>query len=211
MTYWDARFQGEGRIWGAQPSRTVNLAIDLFVKHRVCMILVPGSGYGRYIEAFAAKGFRVTGLDLSITACRMAKSSADRAGLKIEYTRGNVLNMPYRDARFEGVYCFNTLHFFLYRDRARFIEEVHRVLAPPGVAFFTVFSERDPAFGRGEEVEPRTFVSKADRPAYYFTEHEVDRLFMNFNVRQNQVITEPEAHGGRVHTHVLRLIVATKM
>ena len=210
MNYWDKRFRSEGKIWGEKPSITLELAIDYFSKNNVCKVLVPGSGYGRNAEALAKAGFDVFGVESSEVAHKMAVSSNEKRGLEIDYELGNVLEMPYGDESFEGVYCFNTLHFFKRDERIRFIEETYRILKRCGLAVFTVFSEKEHSFGKGREIESNTFESKKGRPAHYFSEKDLNEHFKNYEILVNTIIEEPENHGSGPHIHILRLIVARK-
>ena len=211
MGYWDLRFQCEGRVWGDKPSKTVSYAIKIFREYNIQKILVPGSGYGRNTESFARSGFSVFGLEISTIAYRMAVQSSKQKGLTINYSIGDLLNMVYSDEAFEGVYCFNTLHLFLKKDRMRIVEETFRVLQPNGLAIFTVFSEKDPSFGAGEEVEPNTFESRRGRPAHYFTEDDLTNHFTSFKILHNKAVFEEENHDPGPHIHVLRLILAQKL
>jgi ubiquinone/menaquinone biosynthesis C-methylase UbiE len=140
----------------------------------------------------------------------MAVSSNEKSRLSIDYELGDALEMPYRDENFEGVYCFNTLHFFKQDERIRFIDDVHRILKRRGLAVFTVFSEKEPSFGKGKEIEPNTFESKKGRPAHYFSEKDLNEHFKNYEILVNTIIEEPEHHGAGPHIHILRLIVARK-
>lgn len=71
-TFWEERFNEEGRIWGNTPSRTVAYATGLFKKAGVHEVLVPGSGYGRNAVALTQAGFRVAGIEISTTAVTLA-------------------------------------------------------------------------------------------------------------------------------------------
>ena len=210
MSYWDLRFQREGRIWGDEPSRTVIYATDIFREHSIDGVLVGGSGYGRNAEALAQSGLSVSGLELSNVAYQMAVQSCKQKRLSITYSLGDLLNMPYKDNVFGGIYCFNALHLFLENDRMRLVGETFRVLKPSGLALFTVFSEKDPSFGIGEEVEPNTYESKKGRPSHYFTEHDLNSNFSTFKILFHKAIYEEENHDPGPHAHLLRLILAQK-
>ena len=210
MQYWDERFNREGKIWGDHPSPTVDIAINYFKKYHVNKILVPGRGYGRNTEAFAIAGFKVTGIDVSAIAHKMAVKSRKEKGFDIDYKHGDLLEFQFRKDKYEGVYCFNTLHFFTEEKRITFIDKVYQTLKCKGIIVFTVFSEKEPSFGKGKEIEPNTFESKRGRPAHYFTKKEVQNYFNNFEMLLNNIIKEQENHGTGRHTHLLRLIIAKK-
>ncbi|MCX6375275.1 MAG: class I SAM-dependent methyltransferase, partial [Armatimonadetes bacterium] len=79
-----------------------------------------------------------------------------------------------------------------------------------GLLFFTVFSEEEPSFGKGEKIEENTFESKPGRPVHYFTEYDLISHFSEFDVLETGLTKDPEDHGEGPHTHQLRYIVARK-
>jgi SAM-dependent methyltransferase len=222
-TYWEERFRKEGMIWGERPSSTVDQAIELFKMHDVTEVLVPGAGYGRNARALGAAGFRVTGVEISKTAVRLA-TEFDRntqfytgSFLEEELQRsavqpGAVQPGAIRPGAFDGIFCFNVLHLFRRPDRMRFVAKCHALLKEDGVAFFTVFAETDGSYGKGEEVEWNTFESKPGRPAHYFTESDLREHFVEFDAIEARVRSEYEQHGEQgPHTHILRTISVKRL
>jgi SAM-dependent methyltransferase len=210
MHYWNERFRREGKIWGETPSITVDIAIKYFTINNIHDVLVPGSGYGRNTEVFAKLGFNVFGIEGSEIAYKMAEHVNKEKRLAIKYKLGDVLEMPYNNVSFDGIYCFNTLHLFMSKERKILIDNVYRVLKREGIAVVTVFSDEDPSFGRGNEVEPNTFESKKGRPAHYFTVEDLNIHFSNFLILENSTVEEAENHGAGLHTHILRVIAIKK-
>jgi hypothetical protein len=76
--------------------------------------------------------------------------------------------------------------------------------------FFVVFSDRDPSFGKGQEVEKNTFESRPGRPVHYFTEDDLRDLFREFKILESGIFEDPEDHGEGPHTHELLYILARK-
>jgi SAM-dependent methyltransferase len=147
QAYWDARFRLEGRVWGDAPSRTAEYAREAFAREGLRTVLVPGAGYGRNAALFAAAGFRVVGVEISPEALRLAR----RGAASEAYVRGTVLALPIR--RCDAIYCFNVLHLLRLPERKQLVAACRACLAEGGLAFFAVFSEREPSYGRGREVE----------------------------------------------------------
>jgi hypothetical protein len=79
-----------------------------------------------------------------------------------------------------------------------------------GLAYFTVFSNKESTFGQGNETEPNTFESRPNRPVHYFTGDDLDRHFQDFKIIKIGTITDPEDHGGQAHVHILRYIFVRK-
>jgi SAM-dependent methyltransferase len=204
--FWEKRFNEEGKVWGELPSKSAYHALELFRKHGVKSILVPGSGYGRNTRLFSASSFDVTGIEISGTACNLAKQFDPSS----KVYEGSVLDMSLVPGTFEAIYCFNTLHLFCEDDRRLFMQECLNKLGQAGLAFFTVFSEEEPSYGEGREVESNTYESRPGRPTHYFTEDDLKEHFRDFEVIETGIVREPEDHGGQPHTHILRYIVARK-
>jgi SAM-dependent methyltransferase len=204
-TFWENRFREEGRIWGDTPSRTAVYAIRLFKKAGVREVLVPGSGYGRNAEAFARAGFAVTGIEISDTALALARQGSQ----KVRYYRGSVLDMPFDDSVYDGIYCFNVLHLFRKNERAAFLQRCREQLKDGGVMFFVVFSDREPSCGTGRMVEEKTFESKPGREVHYYSTGDLVSEFRGLEILKKGMMEDPEEHGkeGR-HTHLLRYIYA---
>jgi trans-aconitate 2-methyltransferase len=204
--YWNGRFEAEGRIWGGSPSRTAERAEEIFRTNGVKTVLVPGAGYGRNSEFFADRGYEVTGIEVSDEALRMAP-----ANTAVRYVRGSVLEVPLGCGQYDAVYCFNVLHLFLRDDRDLFLGKCRDALREDGIAFFVVFSEKEPQFGRGRIVEENTFESKPGRPTHFFTEEDLRESFRGFEVIDTALAEDREDHGTEgPHVHVVRYICARK-
>jgi SAM-dependent methyltransferase len=201
--FWEERFREEGRIWGDTPSRTAEYAIDLFKKAVVHEVLVPGSGYGRNAAAFARAGFEVTGIEISETAVTLANHSFPG----VRYHRGSVLDMPFDDSMYDGIYCFNVLHLFRKNERRAFLQRCREQLRNDGVMFFVVFSDQESSYGTGRQVEENTFGSKPGREVHYYSAEDLASEFRDLEILETGMMEDPEDHGeeGR-HTHLLRYI-----
>jgi SAM-dependent methyltransferase len=203
--YWDARFRREGRIWGVTPSRTAVYAERLFSARGVKSVLVPGSGYGRNAEYLAAHGYAVTGVEVSSEALKLA---AERSS-EVRYQHGSVLELALPQRGFDAIYCFNVLHLFREKERRAFIARCSQWLKDGGLAFFIVFSEQEPSYGRGAQVETNTFESKPGRPVHYYTATDLAQEFRAFAIFESGLMEDPEDHGDEgPHVHVVRYIFA---
>ena len=90
---------------------------------------------------FLKRGARVTAIDLTESAVRIARQHFEVAGLKPEEVRvGNALELPFPDETFDAVWSNGVLH--ATGDTARAIAEVRRVLKPGGRAMISHFYRR---------------------------------------------------------------------
>lgn len=204
--YWDKRFQDEGYVWGTSSSQTAAYAVEIFHKNGVQKVLVPGSGYGRNTKVLSESGFDVTGIEVSEVAGEMAREYDPQT----RTYNGSVLDMSFDDRLYDAVYCYNVLHLFREKERKQCLQACAYKVKDNGLLFFTVFSDREPSFGKGQEVEKNTFESRPGRPAHYFTEAELRDYFEHFEIIESGVTEDPENHGEGPHTHVLLYILARK-
>lgn len=207
IEYWDKRFVDGGKIWGDEPSKTAIYALELFKKHKLNSILVPGVGYGRNTKLFTDANLNVVGIEVSESAINIAKNFNP----KTQFFQGSVLDMPFNDENYDGIYSCNVLHLFLNNDRISFLKKCYKQLRAKGFAFFVVFSDNESSFGKGKRVEENTYESKPWRPVHYFTENDLKEHFKEFLVVETGIIEDTENHGELgPHTHILRYIFAQK-
>jgi SAM-dependent methyltransferase len=95
---------------------------------------------GTETAAFAQRGARTVGLDLSGAAVREARRIADRAGLEIEYVQANVFDAveALGGRRFDVVYTGKGALVYV-PDLIRWADVVARLLKPGGIAYVVEF------------------------------------------------------------------------
>jgi len=205
-SYWEGRYREEGKIWGDTPSVTARYACQHFLSKGVESVFIPGIGYGRNARAFLAKGMAVSGIEVSGEAVNILRHELP----EVNCSQGSVLDQPF-GGPYDAIYCFNVLHLFRAGDRQAFLQKCSDSLADGGLAFFTVFSEKEPSFGKGAEVEPGTFESKPGRPVHYYTDEDLRSRFGGWTVLESGLMEDPEDHGAEgPHVHVLQYILAQK-
>lgn len=100
-------------------------------------ILEVGSGPGHLALKLArtVPGTRVTGIDIAPDMVERARARASRegAGSRVEFRAGDAALLPFADASFDVVLSTFSLHH--WSDQAAGLAEIHRVLAPGGVAW----------------------------------------------------------------------------
>ena len=91
-------------------------------------------GAGRHSLPLARRGFRVTGVDLSSTCLDEARRRADEDHIAIEWHRGDMRELPWRD-HFDGAICFGNSFGYCDRDGTRaFVRSLSDAMKP-GAAF----------------------------------------------------------------------------
>lgn len=99
-------------------------------------VLDVGCGYGRIAIPLAARGYQVSGLDLSEPLLRSARTTAVARGVRLPLAAGSMTRLPFRDASFDAVICLWSAYWEVL-DRAgqvRTLAEMWRVLGDGGLA-----------------------------------------------------------------------------
>ncbi|MDR3608841.1 MAG: class I SAM-dependent methyltransferase [Oligoflexia bacterium] len=97
-----------------------------------CSALDLGCGAGRDAVYLAQVGYDVTGIDLAPEAIEIASQRARERGVKVAWTIGDVLDLPYKDQAFHLVTDRACFHHIPDDDRPNYVREVSRVLKPGG-------------------------------------------------------------------------------
>jgi ubiquinone/menaquinone biosynthesis C-methylase UbiE len=95
--------------------------------HGSVLEVAPGPGYFA-IELAKLGDYRITGLDISETFVEIARANAAKAGVKVDFRRGNASNLPFPSESFDFLICRAAFKNFSEPQRA--LEEMHRVLKP---------------------------------------------------------------------------------
>jgi len=90
-----------------------------------------GCGTGPVSCHVAARGYDVLGVDLSLTAIRMAERFAAEQHLPARFALHDVLELPGENL-FDLIVDGHCLHCIAYADRARLLATVRRLLKPGG-------------------------------------------------------------------------------
>ncbi|HEY7954640.1 MAG TPA: class I SAM-dependent methyltransferase, partial [Polyangia bacterium] len=95
-------------------------------------VLDLGCGYGRHAMDLAQKGYKVTGLDLSLPLLIRAADTARRASLNINFIHGDMREMTF-DNEFDGAYCmFTSFGYFDDDTNRKVAANLARAIKPGG-------------------------------------------------------------------------------
>ncbi len=108
-----------------------------FAGYRNRRVLEIGCGVGLDLARFAAGGAAVTGIDLAPVSIDLARANFAQQGLAAELAVMNGEAMTFEAGAFDVVYAHGVLQYTA--DPARMIAEIHRVLAPGGLAILMVY------------------------------------------------------------------------
>jgi SAM-dependent methyltransferase len=153
-----------------------DLLVELVESRRVlpCRAVDLGCGAGNHAVWLAARGFQVTGLDLSSAAIEAARALARQAGVSCEFAVADLLgDVEAFEALFDFAYEWEVLHHIFPEDRQRYAANVCRVLRPGSSYLSICFSEDDSSFvGTGKYRE-----TPLGTTLYFSSEREIKELF----------------------------------
>lgn len=95
-------------------------------------VLDAGSGTGLNSLALAARGAKVTLLDVAQEALDIAKAYYDEQGLEAEYVKGSIFELPFPDESFDVVWNTGVIEHFEPEERRLAVREMLRVVKRSG-------------------------------------------------------------------------------
>jgi ubiquinone/menaquinone biosynthesis C-methylase UbiE len=101
-----------------------------------------GAGLGRHSIQFAKQSFRVSGLDLSSDSAEKASNWAKEEAVKINFTVGDMLNLPYEDDSFDCLLAYFAISHTDTEGMRKIASEMHRVLRKNGEFYVTLGSKK---------------------------------------------------------------------
>lgn len=144
-------------------------------------LLEVGCGVGIDLVRFARGGARVTGIDLAPVSIELATRNFAQHGLEatLQVMDGECLAFP--AASFDVVYAHGVLQYT--PDPTRMVAEIHRVLAPGGLAILMLYNRRSwlSALSKVTRVE----LEHADAPVLrLYSQGDMRRLLRAFSTVQ---------------------------
>jgi SAM-dependent methyltransferase len=143
-------------------------------KLQPCKTLDLGCGIGNHAIYLAAKGFDVTGVDISPTAIGFAKEKSREKGVRCHFIVADVLGgMREVKETFDFVYDWELLHHIFPEQREKYVQNVFGKLNPNGHYLSVCFSEKDTQFGGSGKCRKTSLGTVL----YFSCEDEVKALF----------------------------------
>ena len=108
-------------------------------------LLDVGCGSGIHSLFLQKKGFKVYGIDSSLTAIKLAKKRLQiNKNSKIKQCSFEKINFP--DAYFDGIISIGVLYYASYNQLKNGVKEIYRLLKPNSLARITLKTKRDHLF-----------------------------------------------------------------
>ena len=213
MPEWDDLFKEEQYRWEEPHELVVSFATEL--KERGARrVLDLGCGAGRHVVYLACAGFHVCGTDVSPRGLDYTRAWLDREGLQADLQLSDMTVIPYPDSYFDAIVSTYVIHHNTMDNIRCCVAEMYRTLAPGGRALLTVQSKRGYSYGRGQRLEPDTFLrdegADAGVPHHYFDEQNLRDLFAQFAIVELVPLEWHEIRGIRRYRHSHWALVVEK-
>jgi len=156
-SHWDHVYRTKGPdqvSWFQAEARRPRALIERVAPSRDTRIIDVGAGASTLVDGLLAAGYsRVTVVDLSPTALTLAQQRIGAAADAVTWLPGDVLALPFAAGAFDVWHDRAVFHFLtLPAERARYIAQVRRTVAPGGHVLVATFAEDGPARCSGLEV-----------------------------------------------------------
>lgn len=170
-------------------------------------VLDIGCGMGRHLLYLAARGFAVTGIDNSPTSLAKCHELLGKADLQASVMEAEMAALPFAGESFDGVVATNVIHHVYLATLKQIIADVWRMLAPGGYFVWVTPMPDHFEYGKGEEVEPGTFVNPEHRegpaPHHYCSEEEARELLSQFELRDFEKVVHETVDRRYSHWRIL--------
>ncbi len=187
IEYWETRFKEDGAMWQFEPADSARFAMNLFRAEKMNHILIPGMGYGRNAKLFHDNGFQVTGIEISQSAIDIARLN----GMNFNIHHGSVLNMPFDNIQYDGIFCYALIHLLNKPGRKAFIKACYNQLKTGGVMIFTAASRQMSMYGSGKYISTHRYQISNGLSVYFYDNNAIEQEFSGFGLTEYTDIEEP--------------------
>jgi len=164
---WDKVFQE--LEWGKYPGESLIrfIARNFYKRDRKnTKLLEVGCGPGANVWYMAREGFDVYGMEGSKTAVERGKARMEKEGVKVTFSIGDIVALPYQNGFFDGVVDAECLTHNNRENLERILKEIRRVLKTGGLFYSRTFTEQVYLGKNPKQVGPNEFIEASDGPFF---------------------------------------------
>jgi len=185
--FWENAFNNRQEMWGMTPTKSAQLATEIFKKNGIKNILIPGIGYGRNAKPFLDNGIHVSGIEISKTAIELAHK---HYGERLDIFNGPVTQMPFNDKKYEGIFCHALIHLLDDQERKKLIQNCYAQLIENGYMIFTAVTKQAPEYGKGELLGKDRYEVHKGAAIFYYDKESVKKEFEAYGPLEVIEVTE---------------------
>jgi len=144
-------------------------------------ILELGTGQGRDTKYLVDSGMKVIAVDYSETACNQLQNRFGSKVVMMQCDLREGIGLP----RASVDACFS--HMLLTMDFTdeqlfKLMSDLKRVVVPGGLIMFSVRNQRDPGFGKGENIHGSVWENEKGFAVRYYSEEDIRRFSEGFTI-----------------------------
>ena len=175
--YWEMVYEsGEYEHWEfSYPSPELVALAAAGIPKRNARVLDVGCGGGTDAIFMAQFGCRVTGVDISAAALRIAQKRAKKARIEVNLVKGTVLDLPVGNEKIDFLTDRGLFHLIEDPDRPKYASEIFRVLKNKGQVLIRGASKESATHDRFNPI----------------TEKTINRYFSASKFKKSPVLTIP--------------------
>lgn len=156
-SHWDNVYRTKGPeqvSWFQAEARLSRTLIERCAPDRGARIIDVGAGASRLLTELLQAGYQhLTVVDLSVAALTLAQQQVGARSAEVTWRAGDVLDLDFAPAAFDVWHDRAVFHFLTQPDeRARYVAQVRRAVAPGGHVLAATFAEDGPLKCSGLEV-----------------------------------------------------------
>lgn len=189
--FWENTFREVETMWGFKPADSAIQTSDFFKINTIQNILIPGVGYGRNARVFLDNDIRVTGIEISETAIRLAR---EKNGFDFIIHHGSVNLMPFDSNIYDGIYCYALIHLLNKHERKHLIKSCYHQLKKNGYMIFVAVSKKATMYGNGRQISKDRFKIQNGLEIFFYDLDTAAREFKDFGLVEVKEVDEPIKH-----------------
>jgi SAM-dependent methyltransferase len=117
--------------------------LDFIQNHKPGRAIDIGCGTGTNVITLAKAGWRVTGVDFAPRAIKLARQKADTVGVQAEFFIEDATKLQGIHGPFDFALDLGCFHGIPQQGRAKYLDQLHRILAPGGYWLMYGFIKTD--------------------------------------------------------------------
>ncbi len=135
---WEQFYKNRGRYY-LVPHENINKVISNFSIYKIKKVLDLGCGSGRHSILLSKEGFKLTGIDFSKEAIKLARRWAKKENIKPKFLTGDIhRKLNFKDNSFDGILAIDSLQYESTNDLKFTLKECRRILRDGGILFITL-------------------------------------------------------------------------
>jgi SAM-dependent methyltransferase len=205
--FWESHFQKEGPSWGYEPADSALYASDLFQRKGYHSVLIAGIGYGRNALPFIDRGMGVSGIEISKSAIDLLNKSFPM----VKTIHGSILDMPFNDLLYDGIYGYALIHLFNFHQRKKVIARCYQQLRSGGTMIFSVISPESEILKTGRKNGKNRRLMKNGLNVFFYHDVDIHKEFRNVGLTEIINMEEPVKFMVGEPAMKFKMIICTKL